>query len=243
MRGNTGLPRQRPELGADRRILDVTVTAGLVELVGAQASAGGRAVGLDGLALVEIALAVDILQQVPERLDVTVVVGDVRIVHIHPIADALGKGTPLSGIFHHLPATAVIIFGDADLRADILLGDAEFLLHTELHGQSVSVPAGAAAHQVSGLGLVTADGVLDGTRHHMVDARHAVRRRRSLEEDELRRAFPEGERLLERRIALPALQDVVSDAHQIQSLVFFECHYFLANFVSDKDSQSKEFLQ
>jgi hypothetical protein len=77
----------------------------------------------------------------------------------------------------------------------------------------------------------------------VVDARHAVGRRRPFEEDELRRALAQGQGLLKGGMALPALQDVVSDPDQIQSLVFFECHYFLAIFVSGKYSQSKDFLQ
>ena len=207
-------------------VLDVAVAAGLVELVRAQARAGGRAVRLDALALVEQALAVDVLEQVPERLDVAVVVGDVGIVHVDPVADALGQAAPLGGIFHHLLAAGAVVVLDGDLGADIFLGDAEFLLDTQLHGQSVGIPAGTAADLESGLRLIAADGVLDGAGHHMVDARHAVGGRRALEENELRSAFAEGQRALESVAFLPALQHFFPHGNQVQAVILFESHIF-----------------
>ena len=77
-----------------------------------QTCPGGRTVGLYGLALVEVALAVDVLEKIPESLDVAVVVGDVRVVHIHPIAYPLGEVAPLGGVLHHLAAAGGVVLFD-----------------------------------------------------------------------------------------------------------------------------------
>ena len=220
---------QHLELHRAGRVLDVAVAARLVELVRAQARAGGGAVRLDALALVEQTLAVDVLEEPPEGLDVTVVVGDVRIVHVHPVTDALGEAPPLGGVFHHLLAAGTVVVRDGDLASDVFLGDAELLLDAQLDRQAVGVPARAAADLEAGLCLVAADGVLDGAGHHVVDARHAVRRRRTFEENELRSPFAQGQRALESVAFLPALEHLGTHADEVQAVIFFECHIFCLN--------------
>ena len=84
---------------------------------------------------------------------------------------------------------SIIVFFYRYLLSDVILVDSEFLLHTDLHRQSVGIPACTAVYLEAALGLVPADGILDGTRHNMVNTRHSVCRRRSLEENELRSAF------------------------------------------------------
>ncbi len=76
------------ELRGAGRILDVAVAAGLVQLVCRQTRACGRRVGLYGVALVEQTLVEELLQQIPQRLDILVVVCDVRVVHVDPVAHA-----------------------------------------------------------------------------------------------------------------------------------------------------------
>ena len=207
-------------------VLDIAVAARLVELVAAESGTCGRRIRLYGLALVEQPLRVYLLQEPPERLDVAVVVGDVGVVHVDPIADALGKGTPLGRIFHHLLAAGAVVVLDAYLPSYVFLGDAELLLHSQLDGQSVGVPSRAAAHLVSGLGLVAAYRILYGAGHYMVNARHAVGGRRPLEEDELRRALPKPERGSESILLLPLFKDVPCRPYQIKSAVLFESHTF-----------------
>ena len=196
----------------------------------AEARAVGGAVRLDRVSLVQEALLVHLLQEVPQSLDVAVVVGDIRVVHVHPIANAFRHVHPFPGVFHDLLAAGGIVLVHAHFRADIGLGDAQFLLHSQFHGKTVGVPAGAAAHLVAGHGLVPADGVLDGTGHHMMDARHAVRRRRTFEENELRRPAANLHRALKSVGSLPPLQHLCASSGQVQPLIFFECHIFLSIF-------------
>ena len=197
--------------------------------MGAEAGAVRRAVGLDCVSLVKKALVVDLLEEEPQSLDITVVVGYVRIVQVHPVAHAFGHVGPLLGVLHHLLTASAVVFFDGYFRSDVGLGNAQFLLHSEFDGQSVCVPACATAHFPACLALVAADRVLDGTGHHMMYARLSVCRRRTFKEDELRLPFREFETLLEGLEFFPTLQHTVSRGNQIQSFIFFECHIFYLN--------------
>ena len=192
----------------------------------AEAGSVGRREWLDGEALVEQTLVVYLLEEIPEGLDVPVVIGDVRVIHIDPVAYPLGHVHPLAGVLHHLLAAGAVVLLYADFLSDVLFVDAEFLLHTYLHWETVGVPSGATCDLVSRLGLVTAYGVLDGAGHHVMDARLSVSRRRTFEEYEFRRAFPYLERFPESVHLLPPVQNLRSYANQIQSLILFECHIF-----------------
>ena len=224
------------ELAGHGRVGDILVAARLVELMGAEAGAVGRRIRLDGVTLVKQTLVVDFLQKVPESLDVAVVVGDVRIVHIDPVSHALSHVPPLFGVLHHLRAAGVIVLCYSYLRTDVGLGDSELLLDTEFNRKTVGVPAGAAVDLVAALCLVPADGVLDGAGHHMVDSRLSVCRRRAFKEYELRATFPHLKRFFKRMVLLPPVEDFIPDRNQIQSFVLFECHNFFANFASGDKS-------
>ena len=162
------------ELGGHCSVLHVAVAARLVELVGAEAGSRSRGIRLYGEALVEQSLVVDLLQEVPECLYVAVVIGDVRVVHIHPVTYALGEGNPLLRVFHDLGAAGLVVLLHTDLAAYVFLGYTQFLLHTQFDRKTVGVPACTAVHLVAALGLVTADGVLYGPCHHVMYARHAI---------------------------------------------------------------------
>ena len=214
------------ELNGRGGVGHVAVAPGLVQFVRAEPGAVGGAVRLDGVTLIKQALVVYLLEEIPEGLDVAVVVGDVGVVHIYPVTYALRQGLPFSCVFHHLLTAGAVVFFYADLGADIRLGDAEFLLHSQLHGQSVGVPSCAAAHLPTRLALVAADSILDGTCHHVVDARHTVCRRRAFKENVLGLSLCKLQALLESLVFFPALQHTVSRCNQVESLIFFECHNF-----------------
>ena len=212
------------ELHRGGRIAHVLVAAGLVELVRAEARAVGRRIRLDGETLVQQTFIVNLTEQVPQRLDVAVVVGDVRVVHVHPVADAVGQRGPLLRVLHHLGAARRVVFFHRDLGADVGLRDAELLLDAQLDRQAVRVPAGLALHAEARLGLVAAHGILDGTGHHVVDAGHAVRGRRALKEDELGRSLALLQHVTERILFFPLIPDFVARGHEVQFLVLGETH-------------------
>ena len=119
------------EHGDDGRVGHVLISAGLVEFMGTEAGTGRRAVGLDGVAFVQIAFIVEALEQVPHRLDVAVLEGDVRIIEVDPVAHFAGDIVPDILVAHHRTAAGGIIGLHRDFFADVFLGDTEFLLHGE----------------------------------------------------------------------------------------------------------------
>ena len=83
-----------------------------------KASACSRAIGLNGVTLVEHIVLVELLQEPPEGLDVLVVVGDIGVVEVDKVAHALGKVAPFLGEHHHVLAalTVVLLGGDVSGR-------------------------------------------------------------------------------------------------------------------------------
>ena len=174
------------EAGGTSEVFDITVATGLVQFVRRQSCAGSRRIGLNGVALVEETFFIKLFEQVPQGLDVLVVVRDIGVIEVDPVAHLFGEVGPLLSVFHHLATASRVVFIHGDLLADVLFGDTQHLLHTEFNGQTVSIPAGFAAHLETLHRLETAEGIFDGSRHDMVNTRHTVRRRRSFEEQELR---------------------------------------------------------
>ena len=200
--------------------------------MGAESRACSRRVRLNGVAFVEQLLIVYILKEIPQCLDVAVVVGDVGIIHINPIPYSFRKRHPLLRVFHHFLAAGLVVLLNGNLRPDVLLGDSELLLHTELNRKPVRVPSGATSHTEPALRLVSADRVLDGARHDMMYARHPISGRRPLEKDELRSAFAQLQRLFKRMVFLPSLENLIRDSDRIQSPVFLEFHIIMSLFSS-----------
>ncbi len=63
-------------------------------------------------------------------------------------------------------------------------GDAQLLLHLNLHRQPVGIPTGLAVDLISLHGLVPADTVLQSARQYMVDPRFAISRGGTFVKDE-----------------------------------------------------------
>ena len=207
-----------------RRILDITVAARLVELVARQACSRTWRIWLDGVALVEQSLVVKLLEHPPQSLDVAVVVSDIWIIKIDPVAHLVCKVGPFLGIFHYLLAAGSIVFIDRDLLADILLGDAKALLDTELDRQTVGIPTCLALHLIALHRLETAEDILDRTCHHVVDTWHTIGRRRTLIEDKRRMTLTSGHTLFEDIVFVPLFQHLLVDFREVETVIFCKFH-------------------
>ena len=179
---------------------------------------------MDGVALVEQAFLIELLEQPPQRLYILIVVSDVRIVEVYEVAHLFRQVTPFLCEHHHiLTALLVIILcRDVFLRClivDIGLGDTQFFLHTQFYGQTVCIPTSLTLHLIALHRLIAIEGILDGTSQHMVDAWVTVSRGRTLEEYELRTALTLFDRAPEHVFLSPHLQDVIVDFGQIQTTV------------------------
>ena len=134
--------------------------------------------------LVDQALVPELLQEPPPRLDVAVVEGGVGVIHVHPVGDALRQVLPRLDVAHDALAAAGVEAVDA-VGLDLLLaGQAQLLLHLQLHGQAVGVPPTLADDAVAAHGLVAGDDVFEDPCEDVVDAGGAVGRGRALVEHE-----------------------------------------------------------
>ncbi len=149
------------------------------------------------------------------------------MVEVDEVSHLLGHLAPLLGEFHHVLAALVVVVLGRDvfrrlLVVDILLRDAQLLLHTELHGQSVGVPAGLAVHLEAAHRLIAVESVLDGTRKDVVDAGVSVGRGWSLEENKLRMPLTLVYTLVEDVFLLPLLKNVSVHLCKVEPFVFGE---------------------
>ena len=186
--------------------------------MGTKARTRCRAVGLYRVALVHKALVVKLLEQVPHRLDILVLKGDVGIVEIDPVAHALRDVVPLVFVLHHRLAAGGVVLLYRDRLADVLLGDAEALLYAQLDGQPVGVPPALASYTLALHRLEATEQILDRTRQHVVDTRFAIGRGRPLVEYE-RIAFRTlRDTALEDVVRLPVSEYFAVDSGQIEGL-------------------------
>ena len=155
-------------------ILNIAITTWLVELVGRKTSTRSWRVWLNGVTLVEQALVKQTLEQVPECLDVLIVVCDIRILKIYPVTHLASKITPYTSVLHHILTAVAVVILYGNLLTDILLGNAEALFNTKLYWQTVGIPTRLTVNLKALLGLVTADNILNSTRHYVVNTRHTV---------------------------------------------------------------------
>ena len=201
--GRDRLPRPGVEEGPDRRIVGVLVVLG--HLVAGEGGAAARAVGLDLVALVEEAACGELGEGPPDRLDVGVGVGEIGVVEVEPVADALAHRPPLPLVGVDAVQAGLVELGDA-VGLDLLLaGEPEPLLDLDLDGEPVGVPPGLAGHVIATHGAVAGEEVLHHPGDHVAHVGHVVGGGGPLEEDE----FPLGSRLPQALLEDPPLAPAV----------------------------------
>ena len=222
--------RPRDEIGVLRalhleaddrgRLLDGLIA--LRNLVAGERGAAARAVRNDLMTLIEQTLFVDLLQAPPFGFDIVILVGDVRMLHVSPVADALAHLFPLGLI---LPDR---LFAFLDERFDAvflnlrLAVQTQHLLDFQLDRQTMGIPARLAQHIVTLHRAIARDDVLDRTRFHVSDMRLAVRGGRSVKERERRRTLAELDRLFENILVAPEFDDLflaLSEVHVGRNLL------------------------
>ena len=93
-------------------------------------SSCGRRVGLNGVALIEQTFVVEAFEQVPQSLNIFVVVSDVGVFKVDPITHLICQFCPLVGVHHDVLTASTVVVVHADFLANILFGDTQALLHT-----------------------------------------------------------------------------------------------------------------
>jgi hypothetical protein len=164
------------------------------------------------VALVEEVLVPHRLERPPHGLDVRGVHRPVGVVEVDPERDALRQPVPVLEELHDRLAALGVELRDA-VALDVVLGlEPELLLHGDLDGQPVAVPAALALDVAAAHGLVAREDVLEHAREHVMGAGPAVRRRRALVEDPRLRALAAAQRLAEDVALAPALEHLLLEA-------------------------------
>lgn len=204
------------EHGDDGGVGHFAVAAGEVELVGAEAGAGGGGVGLDGITFIKEAFVVELAEEPPYGFNVIVFEGDVGVFEIHPIAHFAGDVVPFIFEAHHGFAAFLVVGFHGDGFADILFGDAEFFFDVELYGEAVGIPSAFAFYAFTPEGLVAAEEVFDGAGDDMVDAGFAIGGGWAFIEDEAGGIVALLNTFLEYALCFPKLEDFLINVGEMQ---------------------------
>ena len=200
-------PRRQREADVDRRVGHRLVA--LRELVVGEPGAAAGAVRRHPVVLDEAAGVEDLLQRPPDRLDVRRRHRDVGVVGVDPEAHPLRHLLERVDVPQHGLAALGVELRDAVGLDVALAGEAELLLHGELDGQTVAVPAGLPLDLEALHGLEPGEHVLEDTGLDVVGAGHAVGGRRALVERPARPAVAGVDRLVEGLVVLPEREHVV----------------------------------
>ena len=191
----------------------------------AERRAAAGAIGDYLEALIDEPLVENALERPPDGLDILVVIGDIGLVHVHPIAHALGHAFPFVLVF----PDAFLAFFDEGLDAVflylLLAVYAQRLLHFELDGQPVRVPTGFAQDVKALHGLVTGNDVFHHARQDMTYVRLAVGGRGTVVKGERRRSLILFHALCENIVLLPKRYYLFFSLTKVHVGVYFVVHF------------------
>ena len=183
-----------------------------------------RAIRHDLVPFVEQPFFVDRLECPPDALDIVVVIGDIRVFHIRPEANAVGHGFPVGLVF----PDRLLAFLDKRLDSvgfNLLFAvEAELFFHLDLHRKPMGIPARLAQHVVTLHGLIARDDILDRAREHMADVRLSVCRRRPVKEGIRLCALSQAHAFLEDLLLLPKREHFFLARDKIQLARYFFVH-------------------
>ena len=162
------------ELGSDSGILHIPITTGHIQFVRTQSRSGSRRIRLYGIPFIQQVLFIQLLQQPPKRFYISVVIGYIRIVHIHPITHFTGKVFPLLSIFHHLLTAGRVIIRHRNSLSYIFFSNAQRFFHSKFHRKSMRIPTGLPFHLKAFHRFVTAKYIFYRTCQYVMYSRHAI---------------------------------------------------------------------
>ena len=200
------------------------VLIALCDFVRRKRRAAARTIGNDFVSLVDESAVENVFERPPLRLDIIVVVGNVWVFHVHPIAHAVGHFLPLGLVLPHALFALLNKRLDAVLLDVLLAVHAELFLHLELDGQTVSVPAGFARGVIALHRLEARNNILHDARENMTDMRLAVCGGRSVIERKLFAVLGLFQRFLENAIFFPEFQHFLFSFHEVHIRIDFLVH-------------------
>ena len=216
-------------LKADDRgtLLQSLVT--LSNLLRGKRCAAARAVGNDLEALVQKLFVPDLLQGPPFRLNVVIIIGNIRIIHISPETDRVGEILPHALVFPDIFLTFINKRNQTILFDLLFAVQSQLLLYFQLYRKSVSVPAGFSRDHFPLHGMVTRDHILDHARQHMADVGLPVCCGRAVIERVCLSAFSLLHALLEDLMILPELFRCFLTVYEIEIRRYFGVQHMMSS--------------
>src|SRR5690606_24905924 len=115
-------------------ILDLLVTQ--ADFVRREYCSGARAVPLSLVSLVRESAFVDGLEEIPDRLNVVVLEGDVRVIHVDPVPHPGGERIPQILVAKYALAAGGVVSLDAILLDLVAAGQTQLLFDLNFNGES-----------------------------------------------------------------------------------------------------------
>ncbi len=158
--------------------------------------------------LIQESLLPDLFNNPPERLDVGRLIGNVRMIHVKPKANFLGKILPLGLILPYRFPALLVKFCDAIFLNFFFVFKTELVFHFNFDRQPMSIPPRLSLHPEPPHGFVAANYILEGTREHVVDSGPAVQGGRSFVKHKIFRFLAIFHALFKNLVLFPELQNV-----------------------------------
>src|SRR6266498_2953055 len=168
------------------------------------------------MSLVQPAAPLHLFQEAPDELDVRVAERVVRVVPVHPHAEALGLFGNHAREVRHALLAARRELGEPVLLDVTLRVEAERLLDLDLDVEPLAVEAVLVTLVEAAESLVALEDILDRPPPGVMDAHRVVRGDRPVHEAEPRPAPVACDQLEERAFTLPELEDLVLERGMIR---------------------------
>ncbi|MPN25750.1 hypothetical protein SDC9_173165 [bioreactor metagenome] len=84
------------------------------------------------------------MQNVPDRFDILVLIGNIGRFQVHPVTDTIGHLFPFLDVCESGFAAQFIELLNAVIFDLLFVGEAELLFYFDLHRQAVRIPSAAA---------------------------------------------------------------------------------------------------
>ena len=188
---------------ADERGFFLYVLIALGHFVAGEGGTAARAVGDDLMSLIKQTLIVDLLHRPPFAFDVIVMVGDVGMLHVAPVADGVAHLFPFVQVFPDGLLAGLDERLDAVLLDLLLAVEAELLFNLQLDRQAVGIPAGLTQDGIALHRAIARDEVFHRAGQDMADMRLAVRGRRAVIERIVRAPVAQRQGFLKNIVLLP----------------------------------------
>ena len=205
-------------------LLDILVA--LCHLMGGQRRTAARAIRHNLVSLVKQPFLPDFVKSPPYRLDIIILISNIRVLHVSPEAYHIGEFLPHALVLPNGLTALLDKRLNAVLLNLLLAVQSQKLLNLQLYRQAVGIPASLAENLLALHGLVTRQHILDDAGQHMADVRLAVGSRRTIVKCEGITAFTIGNALIGNIVFLPEFQHLGFTLDKVQICVNLVVHAF-----------------